>query len=306
MMFNVLKTYHVMIGIPFMELHQAIFPPKLAPDPKVPHACAAMLCAGPWGILTGKPNPTEISASGGVMLSQGTDIGSLIPHYNVIPPAPPNALLPIIILTSGSKSHFGAHSHVAPKGPVAFACAKVVNFNLNCAGPAWPPLPSGIVITFNTHTTGVTIGDLVAGALHMVVDGLIQFGLNRLFSRAGVSDLGERIAQGALGPLLKLVGYGSVSALVERGLGTWVGAATEESLFALPLTLAAIFGPGSPIGYSPGYTPVGGSDHWWNLGTWTDKGHGGVQNAVDKLFNSPSVEQHPSQAPVPAAAPASP
>jgi hypothetical protein len=224
----------------------------------------------------------------------------LIPHYNVLPPAPPNALLPIIILCSGSKSHFGAHAHTLPKGPTAFACAVKVNFNLNCAGPAFPPLPSGLVITFNTHTTGATIGDLVAGALHLVFDLFLQWGLNRLFSRAGATALGERIAEGALKPLFKVTGYGNVSTLVGDRLGTWVGMAAEEFLFALPLTIAAVFGAGSPVGYSPGYTPAGGSDHPWNLSTYTDQGHSGVQRAVDNLFNSPSVEQHPSQAPAPA------
>jgi hypothetical protein len=305
MMFNVLKHYHVMIGIPILEWHQAIFPPVMAPKPKVMHMCGAMLCIGPWGVLTGKPNPTEISASGGVMLSQGTDIGPFIPHYNMFPFAPPNALLPIIFLCSGSKSHFGAHAHTLPKGPTAFACAVKVNFNLNCAGPAAPPLPSGLVFTFNTHVTGATIGDLVAGGLHLVFDLLVQWGLNRLFARAGVTELTERIAQGILGPFLKLLGVGSVSYLVGQGLGKWAGAAAEEFLFALPGTLPAVFGPGSPLGYSPGYSPDGGSDHWWNLSTYTDPAHGGVQRAVDNYFNKPSVEQHPSQAP-PAPAPPPP
>ena len=83
------------------------------------------------------------------------------------------------------------------------------------------------------------------------------------------------------------------------GLGNWVGMATEEFLFALPLTIAAVFGAGSPVGYSPGYTPAGGSGQPVELGTYTDKGHSGVQSAVDNLFNSPRVEQHPSQPPAP-------
>jgi hypothetical protein len=300
MMFNVLKTYHVMIGIPWMELHQAVFPPVMAPVPKVPHVCGAMLCVGPWGALTGKPNPTEISASGGVMLSQGTDIGPLIPHYNLTPPAPPNSLLPVIILTSGSKSHFGAHANTAPQGPVAFAIGFKVNFNLNCAGPMFPPLPSGVVLTFNTHTTGATIGDIVAGFAHMIVDGLIQFGLNRLFASARITALGERLAQGVLGPALSKLGYGSVQALIDMGiprlgsLGRYAGSIAEEFLFGLPVTLISVLGIGSPVGYSPGYTPVGGKG-----GGLLDRGHKGVQQAVDDLFNSPSIEQHPSTPPTP-------
>jgi hypothetical protein len=295
MKFNVLKHYHVMVCIPWLEMHQAVFAPVLAPVPKVPHIAAAMLCIGPWGILTGKPNPTEISASGGIMLSQGTDIGPLIPHYNVTPPAPPNSLLVVIIPTSGSKSHFGAHNHILKEGPIAFACAKVINFNLNCAGPLWPPLPSGVVLTFNTHTTGVTIGDLVAGFLHMGVDALIQFGLNRLFSWSKVSNFFESIAQRALGPILRRFGYGSVQALIEMGipglgrLGRYVGSGAEEFLFNLPGTLVAL-GVGSPLGYSPGWSPVGGYG-----GKAEDAGHGAVAQAVDDFFNEPAVGDFPMQ-----------
>lgn len=295
MMFNVLKTYHVMIGIPIIERHQAIFPPAPAPVPSVPHMCGAMLCMGPWGILTGKPNPTAISASGGVMLSQGTDIGPLIPHFNLIPLAPPNALLPVIILTSGSKSHFGAHANVAPQGPVAFAVAVVVNFNLNCAGPAWPPLPSGLVITFNTHTTGASIGDIVAGALHMVVDAAIQFGLNRLFAAPRVASLFERLTARLLDPIVKrLTGYVILEfAVTELTKSQWLGVAADQVLLSiLPAKVAGILGLGSPVGYSPGYTPIGGYG-----GSALDRGHGAAQRAIDKFFNTPAVEQHPSAAP---------
>ncbi|CAN98315.1 hypothetical protein predicted by Glimmer/Critica [Sorangium cellulosum So ce56] len=303
MQFNVLKHYHPMIAIPWFEMHQAVFPPVMAPVPKVPHVAAAVLCWGPWGALTGKRNDNEVSASGGMMMSQGTDIGPLIPHYNLTPPAPPNSLLVVIIPTSGSKSHFGAHGHVAPEGPVAFACAKVLNFNLNCAGPASPPLPSGVVPAFNTHTVGVTVGDLVAGALHMFVDAAIQFGLNRLFSWSRISNLFEHVAQRALGPGLRALGYGSVQALIQYGipglgrLGRYVGSAAEEFLFNLPGSLVAV-GIGSPLGYSPGWSPVGG---WF--GGKVDAGHSAVQQAVDNYFNSPAVEQHPSQGPASAQPP---
>ncbi|KYF48087.1 hypothetical protein BE04_42455 [Sorangium cellulosum] len=307
MQFNVLKHYHPMIAIPWFEQHQAVFPPVITPVPKVPHIAGGVpLCWGPWGVLSGKRNDTEVSASGGMMMSQGTDIGPLIPHYNLTPPAPPNSLLVVIIPTSGSKSHFGAHGHVAPKGPIAFACAKVVNFNLNCAGPAWPPLPSGVVPAFNTHTVGVTVGDLVAGALHMFVDGLIQFGLNRLFAWSRVGDFFENVAQRALGPGLRALGYGNVQALVEYGLpglgrlGRYVGSAAEEFLFNLPGTLVAVGILGSPVGWSPGYTLVGGHG-----GNAVDAGHGAVQKAVDNYFNSPTVEQHPSHPPASAQPPAS-
>ena len=292
MRFNVLKHYHPMIGIPYLEMHQAIFPPPVPPVPKLLHFAAAMLCKGPWGKLTGKPNKTEISASGGMMMSQGTDIGPLIPHVG-LPFVPPNVLLAVIIPTSGSKSHFGAHSHVAPEGPIAFACAKVINFNLNCAGPAWPPLPAGVVLAFNTHTVGVTVGDLVAGALHMFIDGLIQFGLNRLFSSKQVVDkFFESLAQRALGPVLKLCGGASVEYVVGRVLGDGVGRAAEEFLFSLPGYIIGLL-VGSPLGYSPEHSGLGNKP----VEKGVNAAHERVQQAVDNYFNSQSVDQHPAQPP---------
>lgn len=288
MMFNVLKHYHVMVAIPWIEQHQAIFPPVMAPVPAVPHVAGAMLCIGPWGALTGKPNPTEHSASGGQVMSQGTDIGPLIPHYNLTPPAPPNSLIPILLLTSGSKSHFGAHKSQAPKGPVAFAIAVVVNFNLDCAGPAWPPLPAGVVITFNTHMTGATIGDIVSGFLHMIVDAAIQFGLNRLFASARIGNFFENLTQRALGPAFRALGYGNIQAMVQYGIpglgrfGRNVGSMAEEFVFNLMGTAVGV-AIGSPLGYSAGQTqdqsapgPVGGK-----VGDALDAAHGAVQEYID-------------------------
>ncbi len=292
MMFNVLKTYHPMIGIPVLEWHQAIFPPDPSPKPKIMHACAAMLCAGPWGILSGKPNRTAVSASGGVMLSQGTDIGPLIPHFNLIPFLPPNALLPIIILTSGSKSHFGARKNVAAQGPVAFAVAVKVNFNLNCAGPAMPPLPSGLVITFNTHTTGATVGDVIAGALHMGVDLLVQFGLNRLFAAPGVAGFFERMTARLLDPIVKrLTGFVVLELAVRSLTGSnWLGVAADALLLSiLPAKVTGIFLLGSPVGYSPSYTPVGGLP-----GGPLDRAQGAGAQAIDDFLGTGNVEQHPS------------
>jgi len=74
-------------------------------------------------------------------------MGFLIPHIR-LPPAPANLLVPILFLFSGSKSHFGAHNHLTPKGPLAFACLMFVNLNVNCAGPTKPPFASGLVLAF--------------------------------------------------------------------------------------------------------------------------------------------------------------
>jgi hypothetical protein len=177
----VLKHLHPMIGSDF---HDEISPPGV-PVPSIPHLVMGVICFPPWGVVTGKCNETVWTTTA-MSLAQGTDMGFFIPHIP-IPPAPANILAPILTLASGSKSHFGAQNHKTPKGPLAFACLVVVNLNLNYGGPTRPPLPSGFVFAvFQLTWQGVTWGDIIAGALHMLVDALIQFGINRFLSNVSV------------------------------------------------------------------------------------------------------------------------
>ena len=315
MMFNVLKHYHPMIGVPWLERHQTVFPPPLPPPPApLPHFCFAILCSPPWGLLAGKPNPSVL-ADAGINLSQGNDSGPLIPDINVPPGPSPNLLLPVIFLTSGSKCHFGSSKHVLGQGPIAFACLNVIHFNLNCAGPTWPPLPSGLVIPFATETTGVTPGDLVGGFLHMVADAAIQYGLNRLFNSSKVANLMERLTFRVFGGMVsKFAGFGinyhagewlgmTLSSLASTASGkVWANAAGQLLDNLLPSTIATLIG--SPVGYSPGVTPIGGFG-----GGLEDRGHKAVQQAVDNYLNDPAVETHsspPPTGPPPADAGASP
>lgn len=299
-----------MIGIPPIERHKAVFPPPIPPVPIMMHLCGAPLCIPPWGALTGKPNGTVFTSGLGRTLSQGTDIGSLIPHVN-IPPAPPNLLLPIIILTSASKSEFGAHAHVATEGPVAFAVLKVLNLNLNCAGPAQPPAPSGLVITFNTNTTGVTIGDIIAGIVRMVVDSAIQYVLNRIFASNAVSNIFTRLTSALAAPIFARIAPFYVGQLTSEGievllayhegvLSRMLGQGVDNLLSSIAADLV-----GSPLGYSPSWAPS-------NL-LPLDQMQSKVQQAVDNYFNNSSVDQHPSQPPAstsaqqpPAPAPSAP
>jgi hypothetical protein len=307
MMCSVLKHYHVMVSIPFLELHQAILPPSFVPVPKVPHLAGAALFLGPWGSITGKANLTAFSASGGIIMSQGTDIGPLIPHYNVIPPMPPNALLAVIVLTSGSKAHFGSHGHVAKEGPVAIACLGTVQFNLNCAGPAAPPLPSGLVIPFNTHMVGMSPGDFVAGLLHMIVDAGLQYVVNQFFNLSKVNGFLEDLAEGALRPIMRFLGSGNVTSIIADAmrrsfpkLGQFLGQLVEETLFAVPSAAAGLV-LGTPLGYSPELSPIGGQD-----GKMEDKGHAAVQKAIDKFFGTSDVDEYdngPGDFPVPGSDP---
>jgi hypothetical protein len=286
-----------MIGVPWLEKHDAVFPPGV-PQKLIPHICTAPLCIPPWGALTGLPNGDVLSSASGRTLGRGSDIGPLIPHIN-IPPAPPNLLLPVILLASGSKSHFGAHKDVTPKGPVAFACLKYIHFNLNCAGPTAPPLPSGFVFPWNTHVTGVTIGDIVSGLVHMVADALVQYGINKLFGSKLFEKfstyLSSKLASAILphlaeGGLLRMLGVKTMSDLLQALGYPVLGYGVVDQ--ALGLVIADLLG--SPLGfsrtgdYNAGNIPGDALD---------PQGRDAVQQAVDSYFNSPSVEQHPSSPP---------
>ena len=299
----VLKHLHPMIGVDF---HDEISPPGV-PVPSIPHLVAGILCFPPWGVVTGKCNSTVWTTTA-MSLAQGTDMGFFIPHIP-LPPAPANILAPIITLASGSKSHFGAQNHKTPAGPLAFACLVVVNLNLNCGGPTRPPLPSGFVLAvFQLTWQGVTWGDIIAGALHMLVDALVQFGINRFLSTGlggkALNWLTGKIAGAiasrvsVMGVRLSTLGVTSLGDLIQAVMGgsrlsRFLGYGFAEQL---PGILAGL-GVGTPIGYSPDLAPTSQG------GNLADKGQAaaahGIDSALDRMFNSPTLEQHPSAPPTP-------
>lgn len=302
-----LKDQHWMIGV---DIHDEVSPPGV-PAPKIPHMVSAMLFAPPWGAITGNPNVTVLTTMG-MAMTQGTDIGFLIPHLP-IPPMPANLLAPVLLLTSGSKSHFGAHNHKGPQGPFAFACLKVVNLNLNCAGPTMPPLPSGNVLAmFQLVWQGVTWGDLIAGTLHLVIDLFVQFAINRFLGPTGrggkaltalSSKIGTTIASRVtvMGVRLSTVGAESIADVIQAVTkGTRVGQALAQLVEAIPGTLAS-YAVGTPVGYSPGIVPVSRAESAAEDASAKKGGAPGVQSkaaqAIDNYLDSPATEQHPSGPP---------
>jgi hypothetical protein len=292
----VLKHIHPMLGL---DLHDEVSPPGI-PVPNVPHLTMGMLCIPPWGVCgTGKPNDTVL-ATIGLSIARGSDMGPFIPHIP-IPPAPANLLWPVLFLTSGSKSHFGASGTPTPNGPIAFACLVYVGLNLNCAGPTCPPLPNGYVLAlFQLAYVGVTMGDVLAGVLYMAVDLAAQFALNRLLAFAG-NWVGNYIAGALAGRLttmgvrLATIGVKSPGALIQalmRGgrLAMLLGYGGAEQV--LPILKG--FVTGTPVGFSPTWngkplTPIG------KLGSLADDQYAGVARSIDRLLDSPSVEDVPSQ-----------
>jgi len=85
--------------------------------------------------------------------------------------------LAIEFIFSSSKSHFGVASYTGVDNKGAQNCIAVallvhVNPNLNC-GIAWPT-PTGMVVAFNTHYVGMTLGDFIVGLSSMAVDAVLQ------------------------------------------------------------------------------------------------------------------------------------
>jgi len=261
MMCAVLKHFHPMLGV---DLHDTIPPPGPAVVPNIPHYVVAAMQLGPWGAVTGKSRTDVLTASYGKTMIRGTDIGFLIPHISS-----PHYLLPVIIIGSASKSEFGASSVITADGPVAVAILLFVGVNLNCCGKSCPPLPLGRVLAFTTHMTGFTLGDFFAGLITMVVDGAVQYGLNQIF---GPSSPEAGTAWSLMTPY---IGY-TLSNLAE------------------PMALIGLLGVGSPLGWSPEHSVVGGYG-----GNLTNDFHDWMM----EKFNSPSVEQHPSGSPAASPAP---
>ena len=267
-----------MVGI---DLHDSLIfaptPAGVAPQPVQPHVVAGFLRYAIFGLVTGKPNMTVLG-DWGALLSRGTDIGLPgLPHWQVSPPFY-DLLTPLYIAGAGSKSEWGAHSVMLAQGQVAAAVLFFVNFNLNCCGATIPPTFTGLVIAPSTIKVGMTWGDIIAGYIAGIFDSLLQYGLNQLFGRIfppGSSKLAKQL----LMAFLQLIG--------------------------------STFGTGTPLGYSPGYTPIG------QLGDPISAGHDKLQELIDSAtgegkpslappapvtnyFNNPAVPTLPSAAPAPA------
>jgi hypothetical protein len=279
--FAVLKHFHPMIGY---DLHLVMPPGSPVPGPPGPHvAMSALMGTG----ATAQMGPTEQTHFGWTIL-RGSDIGPLIPHA----PLAPNCLLPIILLASGSKSHFGSSQYLVQNKPAAAALLVVVNPNLNCADPC--PMPLDGVIAINAHFVDMTLGDIISGLLHMAADAALAFALNWLGGKL-FNGLSQRLYESALfGPMMSMferMGYGKVS--------TWLLQHDFQEMMAKGFfaKLGALIGAdflGSPLGYSfpinafgladsAGGTAAGGDDR----GAMED-----AHDAVQRYIDSPSVETH--------------
>ena len=197
---SVLNGKHAMLG---RDLHIPWLPGAPAPAAApVTYLTGATLLGK---AITSLYGPRVLAEASPVML-RGTDIGPFIIHAG-----PPSLTLPLEIMTSGSKTHFGASSirlrdqHGKP-GNLAGAVLGTVGVNLNCGMPS--PTP-GMVIAPSTVQHGMRLGDVVAGLSGMASDYMLQ----RIVARVGEGVL--NVAAGtmaALGRRLGAVALGRVAA----------------------------------------------------------------------------------------------
>lgn len=147
------------------DLHDAIF--ILIPGKGI-HLALGQL--GGIGATMGnnKNNQGRVTADGEQLLSRQHELKKLIlPHYNIIPPFPPNLLIPIILFGSQTKLQFAVGSVKGPDGEIAASPMPSLGIPMSCGDPVSMPALS---ITSGTVLLGFTAGDLVAGLALFATD----------------------------------------------------------------------------------------------------------------------------------------
>lgn len=267
----ILINIHPMVGV---DWHDTLPPPVPPPSPiPSPHFVFQVLN----GLNTSVMKSSDVLSHGFQVIKRGSDIGMGIGHVAA------NYLFPIHVLTSGSKSEFGAYTVLVNNNPVAIACLVYVNLNLNCQGPTTPPvvpLPTGIVIAPSCNMAGFKMGDFLAGLFAMVFDMALQGLLNYFGGKLG-TKLNNFVFR-YVGPYCCRY---ITPFLTRFPAGDYaLNKLVAVTLTNLPGTMMSIFGLGSPVGYSPDYTPFGGA------GLVSDSQEF-ISKSIADYFNEPSVEE---------------
>lgn len=235
---NVLQILHPMIGLDF---HLPATPPFF-------HITGHILW-GVFGVTAEYSSNKHFSSWGTEVVCKGSDIGPMIPHIPVgvmLPPPLAPLRLALAIAFSGSKSHFGSHKYKTTDKSggaksVALALIFVVNLNLNCGEPA--PTPTGIVLAFNTHESGMTLGDFLAGLLSLILDTAVQTVLNLFGAGVGKWLLGKIAPKLAAKIAAKIAASPAAAKVFETVVGFFLGSPMgvdfgffTEKVLGIPLT----------------------------------------------------------------------
>jgi len=274
---SILINVHGMIGV---DWHDTLLPPAIPAPVPSPHFVAQFLN----GLGLGVTKSIKVKSHGFDVIKRGSDIGMGIGHVAA------NVLFPIHVIASGSKSEFASFSVKVENTPIAIACAVYVNFNLNCQGPSTAPvmpMPTGIVIAPGCNMAGFSLGDFFGSLFCMITDMLIQYAINKFGGPLG-DKLNKKVFK-YLGPYCCRY---ITPFFMRFPQGNYVmNELVAHTLTNLPAVIVGIFGLGSPVGYSPDYTPLGGDGY---LGQGQDAAGEWISNRIDNPasahYNDPSVE----------------
>jgi hypothetical protein len=202
---------------------------------------------------------------------------------------------------------------------MAVNVAYAMNFNLDCQEFPLPPMPTGMAFTiYYNVTAGFSLMDFVRGLIQMGVDLLISWAVGAICAvltgaiKGLISGLTKGGVFAAIGSAIKgnfdfgfttQAGLTSAKGLFNDGAGyfasngrlfvdawkalptsaawAWKNAPVDQTLNIVGGALST-FGLGTPTGYSPQYTPVGGGDH--NVVTGGPSAGTAAGNWVDGLF----------------------
>jgi hypothetical protein len=161
-----------------MDYHIPWPPGSPAPAPAPVPYTTSFLLLGLAPTVFSKPIFSHMTDGFAITMEKGTDIGSLIPHIGA-----PSLTLPVEMLTSASKSHFGASAYQAEGKVMGCALLVSVNPNLNCGIPA--PTPTGFVVAITTHIVTMSLADILAGLAAMCADIALQALMNKIGGALG-------------------------------------------------------------------------------------------------------------------------
>lgn len=228
---NVLIVSHLMIGV---DVHDAVYPPAPAVIKFQPHFSFCIL----HGITPLSTQYSEKVLSENLATCQrGTDMGPFIPHIGF---NPINVLTPVIMIASSSISEFGSFTVLVKDNPVATACLKVVNLNLNCGDPFSTPF--NIVIAPNTVMAGMSAGDYAGSLIAAIVDFATSYVANKISGLPGGGGLSKTIARF----VAKKVTQAVLNVVIGYVAGLTIGKLRDWALEKVLI-------PGSP---EPNTTPV--------------------------------------------------
>jgi hypothetical protein len=154
-------------------------PPALTPTPTAPSLEAAVPVMWPPGLALqqNKLTTTVLHKFQFIML-EGHDCGYMIPHVTI---PPTNLMLPIIMAFSSRKVLFSA-STVKANG-TAIGCSQLLLMPLpmmTCASPISRPTSAPPLNVINNVEVGMTVGDLLAGAIAIALSVLADHICNAL------------------------------------------------------------------------------------------------------------------------------